>query len=60
MTNKNTGRARPKAPSRQINPAQFDAYRLLILTEQIPQESVSKLLEENPEFKAWYLKRKDK
>ena len=36
---------------------QFPLYESVILTEQMPAHRVPQFLEENPEFKAWYIDR---
>lgn len=36
---------------------QFPLYESVILTEQMPAHRVSKFLDENPEFKVWYIDR---
>jgi hypothetical protein len=35
----------------------FEAYESCILTGQVPQEEVPRLLTENPDFAAWYRNR---
>lgn len=40
-----------------ILPHQFETYWMLIVTGQIPDEEVPKLLDENPDFARWYQER---
>lgn len=35
----------------------YETYETLIKTGQIPQHEVPKLMEENPDFKEWYMAR---
>jgi hypothetical protein len=37
-----------------ISKDSFEAYEICILSGQVPQERVPDLLEENPDFAAWY------
>jgi hypothetical protein len=38
----------------KIDRDKFELYETCILTEQVPQHDVPKLLAENPEFDVWY------
>ena len=40
-----------------IQPHEFETYWVLIVTGQIPDEEVPKLLAENPDFARWYRQR---
>ena len=40
-----------------IQPHEYETYRLLILSGQISDEEVPKLLAENPDFARWYRER---
>lgn len=40
-----------------IDETEFELYEACILTGQIEQRDVPKLLAENPEFEAWYKER---
>jgi hypothetical protein len=38
----------------EIPPPEYETYLLLILSGQVPQEDVPRLLQENPAFAEWY------
>ena len=40
-----------------LQPHDFETWRILILTGQIPDEEVPKLLADNPDFARWYRER---
>lgn len=39
---------------------QFPLYESVILADQMPAHRVPEFLKENPEFKAWYVARRDR
>jgi hypothetical protein len=41
----------------EIGPDQFEAYEAVSRSGQMPDHEVPKFLDDNPEFKAWYLER---
>jgi hypothetical protein len=40
-----------------MTPDQFEAYETIIKSGQIPEHQIPKFLDENADFKAWYLAR---
>ena len=40
----------------EIGPDQYEVYKAIILSGQIPQEDVPSLLADNPKFAEWYKK----